>query len=157
MADALSRDPYKDFRFRVHLDGLSSPPVAGINQVGGLSWSVDVVKHGVTKLPAPGKQYPPVTLSRGITANEKFKIWASTVWNWKKNPKNPLKGLRKLVYIVLCDANGNAVMTYQLNKCWVSSYETLPELSSDGNSVAIEQITLEYQGWTEVPKDKKRV
>ena len=144
-----SEDPYKNFRFKVYFDNVSDSknPVAGVNNVSGLSWSVEVVMHGVKrKVPHKKKEFPQVTLSRGITVNKEFKDWAEKMWNWKE--VNPLKGLRKTVIIQLCDENGTSAIKYTLENCWISSYETLPELAADDNSVAIESITVEHEGWT---------
>ncbi len=147
MAEALSRDPYKNFRFKVYFDNETGSPVAGVNKVSGLSWNVDVFMHGVKrKVPQKLKEFPPVTLNRGITTDEKFQKWAESMWNWTQT--NPLKGLRKdRIYIFLCDENGKKVVKYTLENCWVSSYKTLPELSADDNSIAIESITVEHEGW----------
>ncbi len=146
MARALSKDPYKNFRFKVFFDNQTSRAVAGVNKVSGLSWSVEVISHGSRKLPHKTMDFPPVTLSRGITQDEDFKTWAESVCNWYAQA-NPLKKMRKKVSIVLCNEKGEHVVQYDLEKCWVSKYETLPELSADGNGVAIESISLEHEGW----------
>ncbi|QTA89106.1 phage tail protein [Desulfonema magnum] len=153
MAKALSRDPYKNFRFKVYFDSDEEKSlVAYVNNVSGLSWSVDVVSYGEggnyqSQRKVPGQiSYEPVTLSRGITADNKFKDWAEAVWNYSNN--NQLKGLRKRLIIALCDEKGEIAVKYTLEKCWVSGYNTLPELSADDNAIAIEEITVEHEGWT---------
>ena len=152
MADALSRDPYKTFRFKVSFKE-ENKEVAAVNSVGGLSWKVDVVSHeeggnhkGHRK--TPGRvSYEPVTLSRGITTNTAFQEWAERVWNYDRD--NPLENYRKTLVITLCDENGKGVISYSLDKCWVSSYDAMPELSADDNALAIEKITVEHEGWTQ--------
>ncbi len=149
MAVALSKDPYKNFRFKVCF---ASTIVAGVSTVSGLSWSVEVVSHKEggnyqAERKLPGQiSYEPVTLSRGITNDIEFKKWAEAVWDYSES--NPLKDLRKTVIIELCDENGKAVVKYTLEKCWVSEFKTLPELSADSNSLAIESIRIEHEGWT---------
>ena len=33
------------------------------------------------------------------------------------------------------------------SRCWVSSFQALPELDANANGVAIQTITLENEGW----------
>lgn len=157
MARSLSTDPYKTFRFKVYFDS-STSPVAGISSVGGLSWSVavDSLDEGgnyQSESKLPGQiTYEPVTLSRGITAEQSFKEWAQKVWNY--NQENSLKGLYRTVKIELCDDNGNPAIVYTLINCWVSGYEALPKLDADDNALAIESLTLEHEGWTHEVKNE---
>jgi phage tail-like protein len=151
MAATLSRDPYKNFRFKIFFDDDKKKPVAGISGVSGLSWSADVIgRHQGgscrSERKVPGLvTYEPVSFSRGITTDKKFKEWAEKVWNY--NNFNPLKGLRKTLLCDLCDENGKSVVRYTLSNCWISGYEALPELSAEDNAVAIETITVEHEGW----------
>ena len=44
---------------------------------------------------------------------------------------------------------------YKVYRCWVSTYQALPELDAGGNAVAIEQMILQNEGWErdmEVPE-----
>jgi phage tail-like protein len=42
---------------------------------------------------------------------------------------------------------GQLVITYTLFRCWVSQYETVPDLDATANAVAIASIRLENEGW----------
>lgn len=42
---------------------------------------------------------------------------------------------------------GQLVLAYHLYRCWVSEYQALPTLDATGNAVAIESITLQYEGF----------
>ena len=39
------------------------------------------------------------------------------------------------------------MITYTLFRCWVSQYETVPDLDATANAVAIASIRLENEGW----------
>jgi len=39
------------------------------------------------------------------------------------------------------------VKAYKVYRAWVSEYQALPELDANGNAVAIEQMTLQNEGW----------
>jgi phage tail-like protein len=152
MAAALSRDPYKNFRFKVFF-GNNTTPVAGINRVTGLNWSVAVETReqgGSYRSSAklPGRvTYDNVTLERGITTDQGFQDWAGAVWNYTNS--NPLKSVQQSLVIALCDENGSPAIRYQLVNCWVSRFNALPELSSLRNELALEQITIEHDGWSQ--------
>ncbi|UCE46193.1 MAG: phage tail protein, partial [Phycisphaerales bacterium] len=42
---------------------------------------------------------------------------------------------------------GQLVLAYKVYRCWVSSYQALPELDANANEVAIESIVLQNEGW----------
>lgn len=77
-------DPYKNFKFRVRWDGRH---VAGINRVGALRRTTEVVTHREggdpsTERRSPGKtSFEPITLERGVTHDPEFERWANKVWN----------------------------------------------------------------------------
>jgi hypothetical protein len=43
----------------------------------------------------------------------------------------------------------DAYKNFKIYRCWVSEYQTLPELDSDstGNSITIEHIKRQNEGW----------
>jgi hypothetical protein len=36
-----------------------------------------------------------------------------------------------------------------LLRCWISEYQTLPDLDAGGNSVLIELMKVEHEGWAD--------
>ena len=152
MAAALSRDPYKNFRFKLYFKS-GTPPVACVNRVTGLTWSVSVETREQggsyrTAQKLPGRvQYDNVSIERGITTDQSFQDWAGSVWNYSQS--NPLKNIQKTVILELCDENGNPVIRYTLINCWVSKFQALPELKASDNALALEQITIEHEGWSQ--------
>ena len=78
-------DPYKNFKFRVKVDGRY---VAGISKVSGLKRTTEVVRHRTGGDPSssrksPGRsEFEAVTLERGVTHDPEFERWANGVWNF---------------------------------------------------------------------------
>jgi len=145
-------DPYKAFRFLVYLEQ-STSPVAGISKVGGLKRSSDVIeyKEGGNTLIRKGlgrTKYEPITLERGVTHDKDFEDWANAAQVLDKGAASQsLKSLRKELRIELLNEAGQPVHRYIVHRCWVSEYQALPDLDAGGNSVAIEHIKLENEGW----------
>ena len=49
--------------------------------------------------------------------------------------------------IELLNEAGQPVQRYIVYRCWVSEFQALPDLDAGQNSVAIEHIKLENEGW----------
>lgn len=145
-------DPYKNFQFRVKWDGQY---VAGISKVSALKRTTEVVKHRAggeptTQHKSPGKtDYEAITLDRGLTMDKAFNDWAALVWNYGAGlgSQVSLANFRKDLYLEFYNEAGQLVIAYKIYRCWVSEYQALPELDSNGNVIAIEHIKLENEGW----------
>lgn len=145
-------DPYKNFKFRIKWDGRV---VAGVSKVGGLKRTTEVVRHRAggepsTSHKSPGRtEYEPITLERGVTHDQDFEAWANKVWRLGAPAGNEgaLKDFRKDLILELYNEAGQLVLAYKVYRCWVSAYQILPNLDANGADVAIEQITLENEGW----------
>jgi len=153
-------DPYKNFKFRVRWEGRY---VAGISKVGALKRTTEVVEHREggdpsTSRKSPGRsKYEAITLERGVTHDPEFEAWANKVWHYGNGlgQEMSLKDFRKDILIDLCNESGQVVKTFKVYRCWVSEFQTLPELDANANAVAIETIKLENEGWErdlEVPE-----
>jgi phage tail-like protein len=149
-------DPYKNFKFRVRWDGKE---VAGVSNVSGLTRTTKVVEHREGGDPSilrksPGAtRYAPIVLMRGITHDSAFEEWANKVWKLGGGAGSEvsLKDFRKDIVIDLYNEAGQLVKSYRVFRCWPSEYSALPELDSAQNSVAIESIVLENEGWERDP------
>jgi phage tail-like protein len=145
-------DPYKNFRFLVYFEGTSTP-VAGISKVGGLKRSSDAIeyKEGGNMIIRKGlgrTKYDPITLDRGVTHDKDFEDWANAAQVLDKGvPSQSLKNLRKEIRIELLNEAGQPVHRYLVHRCWVSEFQALADLDAGGNSVVIEHIKLENEGW----------
>ena len=145
-------DPYKNFKFRVKWDGRF---VAGVSKVGMLKRTTEVVKHRDGGDPSssrksPGRtEYDAITLERGVTHDIDFEQWANKVWNYGSGlgAEVSLKDFRKDVIIEVYNESGQLVIAYKVYRCWVSEFQALPDLDGSANSVAIQTITLQNEGW----------
>lgn len=141
-------DPYKNFKFRVQLDGKY---IAGISKISGLKRSTDPVVHregsdpSISRLSPGIWRFEPVTLERGITHDTAFEDWANL--SFQTSSPMSLKNFRKNIVIELLNEQGVVVKAFKVYRCWVSEYQVLPILEANAASVAIETITLENEGW----------
>jgi len=136
-------DPYKNFKFRVKMDGKL---VAGITEVSGLpATEVSRSKYNKTKQPGLTK-FPSVTLKRGITSDADFLNWVNSVATHSTfNAGNKKNFLKKDITIDLLDEDGKLFLSYLLTGAWISKI-TGPNLNASGNEVAIETIELQHEG-----------
>lgn len=143
-------DPYKNFKFRVLWDG---KPVLGVSKVSALKRTTEVVKHrsgGENSYDhkSPGRSsYEAVTLERGITHDTEFEKWANLVHTYAGDPAMDLAGYKKDLTLEVQNEKGQVALRYFLYRCWVSEFQTVPDLDANANAVAIEHIKIELEGW----------
>lgn len=145
-------DPYKNFKFRVKWDGQY---VAGVSKVGMLKRTTEVVKHRDGGDPSssrksPGRtEYDAITLERGVTHDLAFEQWANKVWNFGNGlgQEASLKDFRKDLIIEVYNEAGQLAIAYKVYRCWVSEFQSLPDLDANANAVTIQHIKLENEGW----------
>jgi phage tail-like protein len=133
-------DPYKDFNFRVEIDGVS---LGAFSEVGGLESETAVIEYRdggepntVRKLPGLTK-YANIVLRRGITQD-------AELWSWQKNIIEG-KADRRSGAIVLLDDEGNEVVRWNFVEGWICKWEG-PALNARGDEVAIETIAIAHEG-----------
>ena len=152
--NAQRSDPYKNFKFQVFWVG-STTPIAGVSKVSVLKKTTEVVKFREGGDPSssrksPGKtEYEAITLERGVTHDVEFERWANKVWNFGSGlgAEVSLKDFRKEIRIVLLNEAGQVAIAYNVYRCWVSEFQSLPDLDANANAVAIQHIKLENEGW----------
>jgi phage tail-like protein len=145
-------DPYKNFKFRVKWDGRY---VAGVSKVGALKRTTEVVEHREggdpsTTRKSPGRtKFEPITLERGVTHDLEFERWANRVWNFGAGlgAEVSLQNFRKDIIIEFYNEAGQLAIAYKVFRCWVSEFQSLPDLDANANAVAIQHIKLENEGW----------
>ena len=145
-------DPYKNFKFRVRWDGRY---VAGISKVSALKRTTEVVRHREggdpsTSRKSPGRsEFDAITLERGVTHDLAFEIWASKVWQLQAalGSEVSLADFRKDIILDFYNEAGQLAISYHIFRCWVSEYQSLPDLDANANAVAIQHIKLENEGW----------
>ena len=144
-------DPYKNFKFRVKWDGKY---VAGISKCSALKRTTEVVEHREGGDPSssrksPGRsKYEAITLERGVTHDVEFEQWANKVWNFGSGlgAEVSLRDFRKDIIIEVYNEAGQLALAYKVFRCWVSEYQSLPDLDANANAVAIQHIKLENEG-----------
>ncbi|MBV8751036.1 MAG: phage tail protein [Candidatus Eremiobacteraeota bacterium] len=148
-------DPYKNFRFKVKIDGNY---VMACNKVSMLKRSTKVVEFRAGGDPSvvrksPGQtSYDAITLEAGVTHDPTFETWANKVWSYSLSTQADksdvsLKDFRKNIIIELYNEAGQKAIAYNIYRCWVSEYQALPELNGTGGDTAITLIKLENEGW----------
>ena len=89
----------------------------------------------------PGRtKYEAITLERGVTHDLEFEQWANKVWNFGAGfgSEVSLADFRKDVILDVFNEAGQKVLSYQIYRCWVSEYQSLPDLDANANAVAIQ-------------------
>jgi phage tail-like protein len=129
--------------------------VAGVSKVSTLKRTTEVVKHREGGDPSssrksPGRtEYEAVTLERGVTHDKTFEQWANKVWNYGNGlgTESSLKDYRKDITIELYNEAGQLALAWKVYRCWVSEYQSLPDLDANANAIAIARLKLENEGW----------
>ncbi|WP_373183272.1 phage tail protein, partial [Halomonas campaniensis] len=144
-------DPYRTFKFQVLIDGR---PVAGLSKMSALKRTTEAVGWRTggdptheRRLPG-GTSYEPVTLEQGLTHDPVFEQWANLVNSIQGDGGMSLKNFRKDIVINVLNLQGQVAISYKLYRAWVSEYQALPEFDAGTmNSVGIQTIQLEHEGW----------
>jgi phage tail-like protein len=58
-----------------------------------------------------------------------------------------LRDFRKDIIIELYNEAGQLAIAYKVFRCWVSEYQALADLDANANSVLIQHLKLENEGW----------
>jgi phage tail-like protein len=142
-------DPYKNFKFRVTLDGKVVPNVVKVGPLKRRTATILVRdgNFGNHTIAAPGlTEFEPLVIERGITHDKTFEDWAALAYGGA-NAQMSLKNFRKSFRIDLLNEQGNPVRGYMIYRAWVSEYTALPVMDAMGNDIAIETIVLTYEGF----------
>jgi phage tail-like protein len=140
------KDPYRQFRFRVEIDGITQ---AGFNECTLADTTTDPVEYregneapvfrklsGLTK-------YGNITLKWGITDSMDLYKWRQQVidtgsWLARKN-----------MSIILIDEVGSDKARWDIVSAWPSKYDP-PDFSAKGNEIAIETLEIVHEGFKRV-------
>lgn len=149
-ANAHRRDPYRNFKFQILIDG---QPVASLNKVSPLHKKTEVIEYRSGGDPThtrktPGRtEYMPITLEQGLSHDPVFEQWANLVNNIDGDAAMSLVNFRKDIVINLLNLQGTVAISYVVKRAWVSEYVALPDLESNGCAVAIQKIVIQNEGW----------
>jgi len=152
-------DSYKNFKYWIKWEGRY---VAGMNKASPLPRTTKVVKHSKGDASASREslgrtQYEAITLERGVTHDVEFEEWANKVWDFGSDlgVEVALEDFRRDMIIEVHNQSGELTLTYKVFRCWVSEYQSLPDLDAKANTVMIQHIKLENEGFDrdhEVPE-----
>ncbi len=144
-------DPYRTFKFQIIIDG---QVVAGMRKMGALKKTTEAVKWRSAGDPSHervmpgGTTYEAITLEQGLTHDTVFEKWANLVNNIDGDGAISLKDFRKDIIVNVLNLQGNVAISYKVFRCWVSEYQSLPELDAGTmNAVGIQTVTLQHEGW----------
>lgn len=149
-ANALRRNPYRAFKFQVLIDG---QPVAGFSKMSALKKTTEAIDFRSSGTPVLERRFPggtkfeAVTLEQGETHDTMFMQWANFVNSFNGDAAMSSSNFRKDIAVNLMNLKGEAAVTYYLKQAWVSGYTALPDLDAGTNSMSIETIRLEHEGW----------
>jgi len=139
-------DPYRQFRFRVEIDGITQ---AGFNEVSFADITTDPVEYREgTEPPVFRKlsgltKYGNITLKWGITDS-------MDLYNWRQQVIDTgAEGARKNMSIILVDEAGGDKVRWDIVEAWPSKYDP-PDFSAKGNEVAIESLEIVHEGFKRV-------
>jgi len=133
-------DPYRSFRFRVEIDGLTR---AGFREASGLDTTTDVIEDRegtetttIRKLPGLTK-FSNITLKRGVTDDDELMKWRQQVMDGTI--------VRKSGSIVVMAEDGSEKLRWNFQEGWPTKW-TGPSFNATGNEVAIETLEIAHEG-----------
>ncbi len=136
------KDPYRNFRFLVEIDGIIQ---AGFSEVTLPDSTQDVVEYRegnepptLRKLPGLAK-FGNVTLKWGVTDSLELYEWRRLVEIGK------ISEARRNVAIIVLDDEGQPAARWEFYEAWPSKYDA-PDLNAKGNEVAIETLEIAHEG-----------
>ncbi len=147
MANARPEDPYRQFRYRVEIKGITEAQFSDANVSDSTQDPIEyrVGNEPITPRKLPGLiKYGDLTLKWGITDN--MEMWEK--WRLKVE-EGKMGDARVGMAIVLIDEEGNDTSRWEFVNCWPKVYKG-PDLSAKGSDVAMEEVTIVHEGMKRV-------
>jgi phage tail-like protein len=133
-------DPYKAFKFRVEIDGLTA---VGFSEVSGLGSETTVIEYRTGSEPNRARKLPGLTkysnivLKRGVTQD-------AELWNWRQRIVEGNVD-RRNGSIVLQDDSGQDQVRWNFSNGWPCKVEG-PDFNAQGNDIAVETLEISHEG-----------
>ena len=130
------------YALRVMWDGETIAEVRRVRGLGQLTELVSVRDGGdpnASRVVVGPTKLEPVTIERGITRDDAFEKWAQAV------QQGAAPAPRKDVRIELHDRERRLTVAWVLKRALPVKFEA-PDLNATSNDVAIEELTLAYEG-----------
>ncbi len=136
------KDPLRNFRFRVEIDGIQQAAFSEVT-IGENTSDVVDYRDGnepthVRKLSGLTK-YGNVTLKWGITDSKELSVWHEAI------VAGQIQSNRKQVAIIVQDEAGADKARFVISEAWPAKYQ-LSGLNGKGNEVLIETVELVNEG-----------
>jgi|LGVE01.1.fsa_nt_gb phage tail-like protein len=136
-------DPYRNFRYRVEIDGIQI--VGGFAEATIPDSTTDVTDYREgTDLPFQRKlsgltKYGNITLKKGLTDS-------MDLYNWKKLVEDSgAINARKNISLILIDEEGNDKARWEIKEAWPTKYDS-SDFSAKANDVVIESFEIVHEG-----------
>jgi phage tail-like protein len=149
--------PYRTFKFRVYFEG-KSEPVALVSKMTALKRTTEVVEwreggeSNTVRKRVGRTKYEPLTFERGLSLDSDFEDWADLVNKFGGTDLSKKDNeFRKELRVEVLDLDGEVRLKYKMHKCWVSEFTAIPDLDANANTIAIQTLKVENEGWE---KDK---
>jgi phage tail-like protein len=136
------QDPYRNFRFRLEIDGSAS---AGFSEVSIGETTTDILDYREGNEPAHVRKlaglckFGNVTLKRGMTASLEIFRW------YKQVLDGDTANARRNVAIIITDESGADQARFIVSNAWPAKYR-VGDLDAKGNEVIIETLELANEG-----------
>ncbi|UVI27378.1 phage tail protein [Paenibacillus spongiae] len=144
MATGQRKDPLRNFRFRIEIDGIQQ---AGFSDATGFDSTIDVIEYREGTDPTHVRKLSGLTKYGNITLK-----WGQTdsldLYNWHKEA---IVGniQRRNLSIIIVDEAGNDKARWEFVSAWPTKYDA-PDFNAKGNEIAIESIEIVHEGMTRV-------
>lgn len=133
-------DPYLNFNFLVEIDGITR---AAFHEVNGFDSTIDVIEHREGGDNATPRKLPGMTKHSNIVL--KWGLADDTqLYDWHRDTVNG-NIQRKNGSVVLLDRRGQEVARWNFVRAWPTKWDG-PDLTAEGNDVAIETLELAHEG-----------
>jgi phage tail-like protein len=134
------KDPLRNFRFRVEIDGIQQ---AGFSEVTGFDVTVEPIDYREGSDPTHARKLPGltkfgnVTLKWGVTDSKELHDWHRQIVDGTIQRKN--------IAIVVVDEAGQDKARWEITEAWPSKYDPA-DLNAKGNDVSIELLEIANEG-----------
>ena len=144
MADRV--DPYRNFRFRVEIDGIS---VAAFSEATIPDSTTDPVEYREGTDPTYVKQLSGITKWGSLTLKKGISD-SLDLYNWKKKVESTgAMGARKNISLILVDEAGADKSRWNIIEAWPKKYEA-SGFNAKSPDVMIETVEIVHEGITRV-------
>ncbi|VVB91080.1 T4-like virus tail tube protein gp19 [uncultured archaeon] len=135
-------DPYRNFRFRIEIDGITTASFAEATIPDSTTDPVEY-REG-TDLPTQKKlsgltKFGNITLKKGLVDSMELYQWRKSV------EQSGAKKARKNISIVLIDEDGTDKARWDIVEAWPTKYSP-SGLNAKGNEVLVESIEIVHEG-----------